>query len=149
MKVIRELIGDRTPYSVSPDMTVQSVVEYLCDRRVGAVAVCDGDNKAVGVFSERDLLHRVVLPELDTQKVLISEVMTADVVHVNIDDKHSTARNLMLGKNFRHLVVLDDDENYKGFVSIRELIEVDLQESQELVHKLNDDYYEEQFKPDK
>ena len=96
MKVIRELIGDRTPYSVSPDMTDQSVVEYLCDRRVGAVAVCDGDNKAVGVFSERDLLHRVVLPELDTQKVLISEVMTADVVHVNIDDKHSTARNLSL-----------------------------------------------------
>ena len=55
----------------------------------------------------------------------------------------------MLGRNFRHLVVLDKDEEYKGFVSIRELIEVDLQESKELVQKLNDDYYEEQFDPNR
>ena len=146
MKIIRELIGSRTPYSVTPDMTVLDVVGYLCERHVGAVAICE-NNRVVGVFSERDLMHRVVLPGLNPGEVPIRDVMTEDVVHVNINDKHSTARNLMLGKNFRHLVVLDDDEEFRGFVSIRELTEVDLQESKELVHKLNDDYYEEQFDP--
>ena len=92
-------------------------------------------------------MHRVVLKGLNPKEVSISQVMTKDVIHVHTDDKHSTARNLMLGKNFRHLVVLDDNEDFQGFVSIRELIEVDLQESKELVQKLNDDYYEEQFDP--
>ena len=127
-------------------MTVHKVVEYLCERKIGAVAVCES-RKVVGVFSERDLMHRVVLTGLDPKKTPISDVMTTEVVHVRTDDKHNTARNLMLGRNFRHLVVLDKDEEYKGFVSIRELIEVDLQESKELVQKLNDDYYEEQFDP--
>lgn len=146
MKVIRELIGNRTPYSVTPDMTVQKVVAYLCERKIGAVAVCE-NRKVVGVFSERDLMHRIVLPGLDPNRTPISKVMTQGVVHVHIDERHSTARNLMLGQNFRHLVVLDDEGDFKGFVSIRELMEVDLQESRELVHKLNDNYYEEQFKP--
>ncbi|MFP6614864.1 MAG: CBS domain-containing protein [Candidatus Hydrogenedentota bacterium] len=146
MKLINELIGDREPFSVTPKMTVHKVVEYLCERKIGAVAVCES-RKVVGVFSERDLMHRVVLAGLDPKKTPISDVMTTEVVHVRTDDKHNTARNLMLGRNFRHLVVLDKDEEYKGFVSIRELIEVDLQESKELVQKLNDDYYEEQFDP--
>ena len=147
MKLISELIGNRKPYSVTPDMTVQEVVEYLCERTVGAVAVCD-KRKVVGVFSERDLLQRVVLTGLNPKKTSITDVMTVGVVHVKLSDQHSTARNLMLGKNFRHLVVLNDDDEFSGFVSMRELIEVDLKESQELVQKLNDDYYEEQFKPD-
>ena len=146
MKLISELIGDREPFSVTPKMTVHKVVEYLCERKIGAVAVCES-RKVVGVFSERDLMHRVVLAGLDPKKTPISDVMTTEVVHVHTDDRHSTARNLMLGRNFRHLVVLDKDEEYKGFVSIRELIEVDLQESKELVQKLNNDYYEEQFDP--
>jgi CBS domain-containing protein len=146
MKLINELIGDREPFSVTPKMTVHKVVEYLCERKIGAVAVCES-RKVVGVFSERDLMHRVVLAGLDPKKTPISDVMTTEVVHVRTDEKHNTARNLMLGRNFRHLVVLDKDEEYKGFVSIRELIEVDLQESKELVQKLNDDYYEEQFDP--
>ncbi len=146
MKLISELISDREPFSVTPKMTVYKVVEYLCERKIGAVAVCES-RKVVGVFSERDLMHRVVLAGLDPKKTPISDVMTTEVVHVRTDDKHNSARNLMLGRNFRHLVVLDKDEEYKGFVSIRELIEVDLQESKELVQKLHDDYYEEQFDP--
>lgn len=146
MKKIRELIGNRDPYSVNPDMTVHEVVEYLCERKVGAVAICE-NRKVVGVFSERDLMHRVVLPELDPKTTPVTDVMTTDVVHVLIDDSHSAARALMLGKNFRHLVVLDDEGGFKGFLSIREVTEADLQESQELVHKLNDEYYEEHFNP--
>jgi CBS domain-containing protein len=146
MKLISELIGNREPFSVTSKMTVFEVIGYLCERKVGAVAVCE-NRKVVGVFSERDLMLRVVLAGLDPKKTTIAKVMTKEVVHVRDDDRHSTARNLMLGRNFRHLVVLDKNEDFMGFVSIRELIEVDLQESKELVQKLNDDYYEEQFDP--
>ncbi len=148
MKSVREIIGGREAYLVSPEMTVQEVVSYLCERKIGAVAVCSSRRQVVGVFSERDLLRRVVDDDRDPRTTLVSEVMSEDVVHVDIDEPHGVARNMMLGRNFRHLVVLNSDDMYQGFVSMRELLDVDLEESRELIHKLNDDYYEEQFKPD-
>jgi CBS domain-containing protein len=148
MKPIRDIVRGRETYSVSPDMTVQEVTEYLCDKEVGAVAVVE-DYRVIGVFSERDLMHRVVRKELDPKTTPVREVMTPDVVYVMIHESASTARSLMLGRNFRHLVVLDASEHLQGFVSMRELLEVDLEETQELVHKLNDDYYHENFKPNK
>lgn len=147
MKTIRKVLGDREAYFVHPDMTVRDAVAYLCERGIGAVAVCDESRHVVGVFSERDVLRRAVNQGLDLTKTLIREVMSTDVVHVDIDAKHYVAREMMLGRNFRHLVVLGADDSFKGFVSIRELIEIDLEDSQKLVHKLNDNYYEEQFKP--
>lgn len=145
MKTIREIIGDREPYSVDSSMTVQEVVEYLVKKRIGAVAVCEGD-RVVGVFSERDLLRRVVHKGLDPKKEKITKVMTKRLFHVSIDESHSVARALMMGKNFRHLLVMDEEKCLCGSVSIRELIEVDLEESRELVSKLNDEYFDHQFK---
>ncbi len=147
MKKIHELLVDRHVYSVQPDMSVHKVVEYMCARKIGAVAVCS-HNKVVGVFSERDLMKLVVLKNLDPNTTPVSEVMSEEVVSVHLDDNHSAARSLMLSRNIRHLVVLDEDEQLQGFISMREVIEEDLHESQELVHKLNDDYYEENFQPD-
>jgi CBS domain-containing protein len=145
MKTIREIIGDREAYSVDSTMTVQEVVEYLVRKSVGAVAVCE-DDRVVGVFSERDLLRRVVHKGLDPTKENIANVMTKRLFHVSIDESHAVARTLMVGKNFRHLLVMDEEEHLRGFVSIRELLEVDLKESRELVGRLNDEYFDHQFK---
>jgi CBS domain-containing protein len=148
MKLIRDIVRGREAYSVSPDMTVQDVAEYLCERKVGAVAIVE-DYRVIGVFSERDLMSRVVCKELDPKTTPVRDVMTPDAVYVMIHENAATAKSLMLGKNFRHLVVLDESEHLQGFVSMRELLEVDLEESQELIQKLNDDYYHEDFKPKK
>ena len=146
MKKIHELLGDRKAFSVKPTMTVHQAVEYMCPRKIGAVAVCE-NNKVIGVFSERDLMRRVVLLGLDAHATPVAEVMSHPVVSVLRDENHSTARSLMMGRNFRHLVVVDESDQLQGFVSMRDLIEEDLNESRELVQKLNDDYYEENFQP--
>lgn len=146
MKKIHELLVDRQVYSIPPTISIHEAVTYMCERKIGAVAVCD-HHKVVGVFSERDLMERVVLKGVDAHDTPVAEVMTHPVVSILHDENHSAARSLMLGRNFRHLVVLDEHERLQGFVSIRELIEVDLQESRDLVHKLNDQYYEENFQP--
>jgi CBS domain-containing protein len=144
MSTIRELVKDRPIFAVESDRTVTEVVAYLCRNRIGAVAVCE-NGELVGVFSERDLMHRVVNAGLDADEVVVRDVMTRKVFYVTIDDTHSTARMLMLNKNFRHLVVLDDAGRLRGFVSMRELLEVDLEESRDLIRKLNDDYYQHDF----
>ena len=144
MKTIKEILGSRKPYSVSPDMSVRSVVDYLVEKQVGAVAVCEGANP-VGVFSERDLMRRVVNAGLDPDATPVSQVMTKDVVSVEMGAPHSKAMSLMLDKNFRHLAVRDSDGRFKGFVSIRDLLEVDLAEARELIARLNDNYYHHEF----
>jgi CBS domain-containing protein len=146
MKTIGELIRDREPFFVGPELTVKEIVDYLDQKGVGAVAVCEGD-RIVGVFSERDLARRVVAKELDPRTTRVHEVMTRNVFCVSTDDSLQAARTLMLDKKFRHLVVVDGEQRFRGFVSMREILEVDLAESKKLITTLNDDYYEHQFKP--
>lgn len=144
---IRDIIGEnREKFHVSHSASIRETISYMNDQNVGAVAVCDGD-VVVGMFSERDLLRRVVLEGLDLDKVTVKEVMTSPVYWISIDERYEVAKAIMVDKNLRHLVVKDEQRQFKGFVSARELLEVDLKDSRELVGKLNDDYYEHRFQP--
>ena len=138
MKTVGEIVGQRDVYAIESDLTVKEAVDYLYERNIGAVVVCDGE-KIVGVFSERDLLRRVVHECLSPADVRVSDVMSKDIFFVTANESHSVARALMLKKKFRHLVVLDEDNRLHGFVSMRELFEVDLVESKEFISSLNDD----------
>ena len=146
-KTIAEIVGEnRAKFSVDADQTVGKVIEYMYGNKVGAVAVCDGDN-VVGVFSERDLLRRVVHEALDPDRVAIRDVMTSPVFWISMDERYEVAKAIMVDKDVRHLVVKDGKRRYRGFVSSRELLEADLWDSRDLVGKLNDDYYAHQFQP--
>jgi len=146
-KDIRAIIGEnRAKFSVESSQSIRQVVDYMCDKNVAAVAVCDGD-KVTGVFSEGDLLRRVVHKSLDLDKVSVNDVMTSPVYWISMGERYEVAKAIMVDKRLRHLVVMDEQRNFRGFVSSRELLEADLSDSRELVGKLNDDYYEHQFKP--
>jgi len=146
MKKIPELLGDRKAYSVKATMTISEAVEYMCTRKIGAVAVFE-HNKVVGVFSERNLMRHVVNASQDVSSTSVSEAMNHPVVYLLMDENYTAAGSLMMGRNFCHLVVVDENEQLQGFVSLRDLIEEDLNESRELVHKLNDGYYKDNFQP--
>ena len=73
--------------------------------------------------------------------------MTSPVYWISMEERYEVAKAIMVDKGVRHLVVLDEQRHFRGFVSSRELLEADLSESRELVGKLNDDYYEHHFKP--
>jgi CBS domain-containing protein len=146
-KTIREIIGEeRKPLSVNLAQPIRLVIEYMHDKNVGAVAICDGD-QVVGVFSERDLLRRVVHERLDLDTIKVRDVMTSPVYWISMDERYEVAKAIMVDKGLRHLVVMDEHRHFRGFVSSRELLEADLSDSRELVGKLNDDYYAHQFKP--
>lgn len=145
MKTIGAIVGGREPYRVGPELTVQETIDYLCGKGIGAVAVCEGDG-IVGVFSERDLMRRVVAEGLDPKATALCDVMTKNVLCVGLDDTTFAARTLMFARNLRHLAVVDGENRFIGFVSMREILEVDLAESKELIGKLNDSYYDPEFK---
>ena len=76
MVTIRHVVCDRESYFVKDTATALDAAEYMADRRIGAVCVLDSDEKLCGIFSERDLLNRVVVLKLDPAGVPIRDVMS-------------------------------------------------------------------------
>jgi CBS domain-containing protein len=93
---------------------------------VGAVPVLEG-TELVGVFSERDIVRRVLMEGLDWNKTKVSEVMSSDPLTVKPDDDMEHCMLMMKQNNFRHLPVTEGRQ-LVGFISIRELLLHDLDE---------------------
>jgi CBS domain-containing protein len=124
MEHIRDLIREREVYYVDPARTVLDTVRYMVARNIGAVAVVkDGD--LVGIFTERDLMKRVVSHGLDVAQTIVRHVMTPDPKTVSPDDHIVECTRLMKENNFRHLPICDG-KRLKGVISLRDLILHDL-----------------------
>jgi CBS domain-containing protein len=124
MEHIRELIKEREVYFVDPERTVLDTVRYMVARNIGAVAVVK-DEHLVGIFTERDLMKRVVSEGLDVANTIVRHVMTPDPKTVSPDDRITDCMILMKENNFRHVPVCDG-KKVKGLISVRDLILHDL-----------------------
>ena len=103
---IAELINDRDVITATPLVTAREAAKLMTRRRVGAVVVVDG-GRVVGMFSERDLMTRVVAAERDPDRTTLGEVMTPAPQTVTPEDRVETVIAWMLSGRFRHLPVLD------------------------------------------
>src|SRR5258706_16058587 len=74
MMLIRHVIQDREPYSMNASATVQDAAEFMATRNVGAVCVVDDAGRLIGVFSERDVLRRVVVQRRNPAEVKVGDV---------------------------------------------------------------------------
>jgi CBS domain-containing protein len=106
--------------TVAPESSVRDAVELMCRRKVGAVMVCSGPGCA-GIFSERDLMNRVVLAGRDPDTTLVGEVMTREVVCVEPTTSNSEAMAIMTERHCRHLPVVREGR-VVGVVSIGDLV---------------------------
>jgi CBS domain-containing protein len=102
-KSIGDIIGKyREKYSVDTDLPLREVIGFMHDKNIGAVAVCEGD-KVVGVFSERDLLRRVVYKRLDLDRVQLRDVMSSPAYWISIDERYEVAKAIMIDKGLRQV----------------------------------------------
>jgi CBS domain-containing protein len=112
----------RTPLvTVRADATVMEAVRTMDRESIGAVAVTQG-NALVGMFSERDLMLRVVSERRDPEQILVRDVMTSPVETIHRDSTADEALKLMLDKHIRHLPIEDRDGKLAGMISIRNLL---------------------------
>ena len=94
-------------FSVPPDITVAAAAKEMDRHRVGAILVIEGD-RIVGIFTERDVLARVVAAGVDPEATLIGRVMTRDPITVASSTTVEEVMTLFTNKRFRHLPVVDD-----------------------------------------
>ena len=126
MATIRDLISNRTIHYVGPSQTVFEAAGYMVDRNVGAVPVLD-DTKLVGVFSERDIMRRVVTEGRNPMTTRIADVMSTDLRTVEPGASSEEAMCLMQSHGVRHLPVCEG-RTLVGFLSLRDLLRCHLDE---------------------
>lgn len=117
---IGALIGTQQPVTLSPTATVLDAARAMAQRHVGAVAVMEGGD-LVGLFTERDLLNRVVAVAKDPQTVSIGEVMTPQPITIRDDQPLAMGLDVMFGNRFRHLPVLNREGALVGVMSCRDV----------------------------
>jgi CBS domain-containing protein len=109
----------RQVYVTSPSQSVLDAIKSMQEKCVGALIVLD-DGKPVGVFTERDVLNRVVTCECKLSETSVADVMTKNLVAVNPDTTVQQAMAIVTEKRCRHLPVMDGEE-LVGIVSSGDL----------------------------
>lgn len=93
--------------SVSPTMTVAAAVELINASKVGSVLVMDGQ-RLVGIFTERDVLRRVVGARKDPEKTRVADVMTRELAVMRLTSTVEDAMTVISEKRIRHLPVVEE-----------------------------------------
>jgi CBS domain-containing protein len=137
MMLIRDVIRNREPYSMKPSASVQDAAEFMASRNVGAVCVVDDGGKLLGVFSERDVVKRVVLQKHDPTSIRVGDVTSELRAVIRCDETPHQALERMELIGTRHLPVVDG-ERWVGMLSMRDLMRVELSEQGDEIKLLHE-----------
>jgi CBS domain-containing protein len=119
MAVLKDLLRVKgfEVHTVSATATVLEAIDVMNDHRVGALVVTD-EKGVRGIFTERDVLRRVVAAEKPPSQVRLAEVMTRDVICCDPSTTIEEAARMMKDRRVRHLPVCDEKGGLMGLVSI-------------------------------
>ena len=120
MSTVYDLVKDRRVYSIDAEKTVLEAARFMMEHSIGALPVLR-NGELVGIFSERDVMNRVVAVGRTPGTTMISEVMTANPRGVDADESVEECLFLMKEFGFRHLPIVSGKE-LKGLVSLRDLL---------------------------
>jgi CBS domain-containing protein len=134
MAVIYDLIKGQDTYRANVQQTVFELAQAMVERNIGAVPVLRG-SELVGIFSERDLMKRVVVAGHDPRTTRVLEVMTDDPLTVGPQESLETCMMLMRRHGFRHIPICDG-KLLLGVVSLRDIMLHDLSEKDEEVRMM-------------
>lgn len=135
MKRLRDIIAGQSVFCLPRGTSCLEAARYMAERRVGAVPVLEGD-LVVGIFSERDLMSRVVARGLDPRTTPIGQAMTKEVVIGEADEAVETALAKMKQMNVRHLPVVDGNQLI-GMASLPDLLLLEVTLKEEQIQMLN------------
>ena len=126
--------------TIASTATVLEATMKMNERKIGALVVQDGD-RVVGIFTERDVLRRVVAAEKPSRETRVGDVMTKDVVCCTPDTDIEDASRIMRDQRVRHLPVCADDGGLAGLISIGDLNAYFSSTQEAQIHFLNDYVY--------
>jgi CBS domain-containing protein len=142
MATVNDLLaikGNRV-VSVGSDATVLNAAIVMNEHRIGAVVIKDGERVA-GMFTERDVLQRVVGERRDPSQTRVTDVMTSEILCCKRETSLDELRTVMKEKRIRHLPVVDGDQRLEGLVSIGDLNAYLAASQEQTIHHLHEYLY--------
>lgn len=115
-------------------ITVLHAAKAMAEVNVGAV-IAENDDEVLGIFTERDLLRRVVALDRDPSTVLLQEVISSPLKSCHSQDDLRTCAEILVKSHIRHLAVIQDG-TLMGLVSLHDILVTELQHSQEKLQSI-------------
>ncbi len=103
--------------SIEETTSIQEVAKKMKDKNVSSLVVVDISGKPVGLVTERDLVRKVCINDVRTSKVTSKEVMSSPLITIKASSSTSTAADMMLKNNVRHLLIVDDGNKPIGIIT--------------------------------
>ncbi len=127
-------------HSVEPRASVLDAIRKMNEHKIGALAVMEDDH-IVGMFTERDVLRRVVGEERPVADTLVGDVMTTDVICCQPDADLDDVGAIMMNRRIRHLPVCDGEGHILGMVSIGDHNAFNASNQEATIHFLSEYIY--------
>jgi CBS domain-containing protein len=142
MPILRDVLGLKGSHihTIDASATVLEATQKMNEFKIGALVVMS-EGQVAGIFTERDVLQRVVADEKSPSEVTVGEVMTADVICAPPDADLEDASAIMKNRRIRHLPVCDEDGSLKGMISIGDVNATFASTQEQEIHFLRDYIY--------
>ena len=134
MSRVQDIVQNRELFCVEERQTVADVARHMAERNIGAILVLD-EGQLRGVFSERDLMNRVVLARRDPERTPVGEVMSRDLATVDELASIEEAMETMQRCGCRHLPVMRGSK-VVAFLSMRDVMNYELEQKTEELHHM-------------
>ncbi len=115
-------LNPRRPECVERQTSLAEVIARLKGRNVGCVLVTGNGGELIGIFTERDVLYRVVGLIENPESIPVESMMTPDPTALKASDPISRALHMMGLHGFRHVPIVDDDARPVGFIALRDIV---------------------------
>ena len=133
MSTVEDILMIKGPDVIvaAPETTVRQAVTLISQANVGSVVVKD-DQDVIGIFTERDVLQRVVAKGKDPDTTMLAEVMSSPIKSCRLGDDVSDIAGMLTGEHIRHLAVIEDGALY-GLVGLRDVMAAELRDREKEV----------------
>ena len=143
MATVRDILGQKGStrvHTISKTATVLEGTFLMNDHKIGSLVVLE-DGEVVGMFTERDILRRVVGEQRDPARTLVGEVMTTEVFCCTPQTTIDEARGVMKNRRVRHLPLVDDEHRLLGLISIGDLNAYEASDHEQTIFLLREYIY--------
>jgi CBS domain-containing protein len=136
MSTVRDLLARKgtNVIAVTPDQTVLEAAHLMNEKGIGGVVVMRG-RALVGIFTERDVMRRVVAATRDPATTLVGDVMTADCMTITADVQIAVCRAMMSSKRVRHFPVMHED-GLVGMVTSGDILAFEVSQAEAQIEQL-------------
>jgi CBS domain-containing protein len=139
MLKMNEFFKQKSLYTIQSGTKIIDAVMYMAEHNVGLIPVLDNE-KLIGVFSERDLMRRVIAKGLNLADTIVDDIMTKELILAKSDESYEACLMKMKEAKIRHILIIED-EKLLGVLSIRDLLEIDISAKKETIEVLNNYIY--------